>query len=320
MCGRKPRGARWLGLLSRPGAGLLVARLVVGPYSEGMDPRIHFSAESLAKIKERMAGSEPSTPRPSATVILLRDGERGPEAYLQKRQSSMVFGGRPVFPGGKVDAADSAEIDAWHGPSPEEWAQRLGVSADEARGLLVAAARETFEESGYLLATAADGGELTALNTDEWRADREAVDAREMSFADLLRKHGLVLRTDWLTPWSVWVTPEVEPRRFHTWFFLAACPVGQEVLGVSAESTVDGWITPEDAVRKSVAGELQLMPPQLCTFVELYGHTGVREVLAGNRDVLEVRPFVVENSDGSGHLELPEKLIRLADEVGRAVL
>ena len=137
MCGRKPRGARWLGLLSRAGAGPLVAHLVVGPYSEGMDPRIHFSAESLAKIKERMSSSEPDTPRPSATVILLRDGARGPEAYLQKRQSSMVFGGRPVFPGGKVDAADSAEIDAWHGPSPEEWAQRLGVSADEARGLLL---------------------------------------------------------------------------------------------------------------------------------------------------------------------------------------
>ena len=89
---------------------------------------------------------------------------------------------------------------------------------------------------------------------------------------------------------------------------------------MSAESTVDGWITPAEAVRKSAAGELQLMPPQLCTFVELHGHAGVREVLAGDRDVLEVRPFVVENSDGSGYLELPESLVRLADEVGRAIL
>lgn len=285
-----------------------------------MDPRIHFSAESLQKIMKRMEGTEPDTPRPSATVILLRDGQRGPEVYLQKRQSTMVFGGRPVFPGGKVDPLDAEPIEDWRGPSVAEWADHLDVSPDEARGLIVAAARETFEESGYLLASEADGSLLMKLNTDEWRSDREAVDDREMSFAELLRKHGLALRTDWLQPWSVWVTPEVEPRRFHTWFFLASCPVEQEVLGVSKESTIDGWITPADAVRRMDAGKLALMPPQLCTFLELCRHDSVDEIIEADREVFEVRPFAVAHEDGTGHLELPDHLMQVAAEVGPKVL
>src|SRR6266496_145717 len=93
-------------------------------------------------------------PRPAATVALVRDGVDGVEAYLQRRPRTMGFaGGLWVFPGGRIDAADAdPAVDAiWGGPPPAAWAERMGVTAEQARGFVVAACRETFEEAGVLL-------------------------------------------------------------------------------------------------------------------------------------------------------------------------
>ena len=83
-------------------------------------------------------------PRAAATVVLLRDGRGGLEAYLQLRPAGMGFaGGLWVFPGGRVDEADAdpAVDAAWAGPSPAAWAGRLGMAVGEARGHVVAACR-----------------------------------------------------------------------------------------------------------------------------------------------------------------------------------
>src|SRR6266511_132088 len=93
-------------------------------------------------------------PRPAATVALVRDGVEGGEAYRQRRPRTMWFaGGLWVFPGGRIDAADAdPAVDAiWGGPPPAAWAERMGVTAEQARGFVVAACRETFEEAGVLL-------------------------------------------------------------------------------------------------------------------------------------------------------------------------
>ena len=78
------------------------------------------------------------------------------EVYLLRRHVAMAFAaGMSVFPGGGVDPRD-AELPAiwWAGPTPAEWGERMGVGADEAGSLVCAAVRETFEESGVLLAGA----------------------------------------------------------------------------------------------------------------------------------------------------------------------
>src|SRR5215475_13849890 len=99
------------------------------------------------------SGRTPVEPRPASTVILLRDTAAGPEVYLLRRQRTMAFAaGMTVFPGGRVDPADSAIADSWSGPPPAAFADRLGCSAELAAAYVAAAVRETFEESGVLLA------------------------------------------------------------------------------------------------------------------------------------------------------------------------
>src|SRR5687768_15405555 len=113
-------------------------------------------------------GATPAEPRDAATVVLLRPGSSGAagsEVYLLRRQTSMAFaGGMCVFPGGGVDPRDFdppsdegpglVDRGLWAGPSPAEWAARLGCDEPMARALVCAAVRETFEESSVLLAGA----------------------------------------------------------------------------------------------------------------------------------------------------------------------
>ena len=115
---------------------------------------VHLPEEFAAQGAAFADGTKtPAEPRDAATVVLLRRGGDGPEVYLLRRQASMEFaGGMCVFPGGSVDPRDFDHTVAWGGPSPAEWASRLGVDEAKARALVCAAVRETFEESGVLLA------------------------------------------------------------------------------------------------------------------------------------------------------------------------
>ena len=190
--------------------------------------RLPLSSALADRAREYAAGvRSPVEPRQAATVALLRPRAGGPEVYLLRRHSGMAFAhGMYVFPGGGVDPRDDEEV-GWAGPGPEVWAARLGVDEALARALVCAAVRETFEESGVLLA-GPDGASVVADTTgDDWEADRLALEARELSLTDLLRRRGLVLRADLLGAWSGWLTPEFEPRRYRTWFFVAELPAGQ---------------------------------------------------------------------------------------------
>ena len=77
---------------------------------------------------------------------------------------------------------------------------------------------------------------------DDWEADRVALEARELSLTEFLDRRGLVLRSDLLGAWAHWLTPEFEPRRYRTWFFVAALPEGQLTRDVSTESTAVAWL------------------------------------------------------------------------------
>ncbi len=198
-------------------------------------------------------GATPAEPRDAATVVLLRPGAAGPDVYLLRRQTSMAFaGGMCVFPGGGVDPRDFDDelVDRglWAGPSPAEWASRLGCDEPKARALVCAAVRETFEESGVLLAGAGPDSVVADTTGDDWEADRVALESREVSLTAFLEKRSLVLRTDLLGAWSGWLTPVFEPRRYRTWFFVARLPEGQVTRDVSSESSSVMWAGAMDAV------------------------------------------------------------------------
>ena len=168
---------------------------------------------------------------------------------MLRRQPSMAFApGAFVFPGGSVDARD-AEIEVgWAGPDAQEWGRMIDAPADLARALVCAAVRETFEECGVLLAGPTADTVVADTRGEDWEADRAALLARSVSLAGLLRRRGLVLRSDLLRPWARWITPVTEERRYDTRFFAAALPAGQRARDVSGEADDAAWVEPAAAL------------------------------------------------------------------------
>jgi 8-oxo-dGTP pyrophosphatase MutT (NUDIX family) len=250
--------------------------------------------EPLAeKAREFINGNQqPVVPRDAATVMLLRDGQAGRlEVYMLRRKPSMAFApGAMVFPGGSVDPRDADEQVAWAGPDAAHWGQVFDAPPELARALVCAAVRETFEESGVLLAGPSAGEVVADTTSDEWEADRHALLDRSVSLAELLHRRGLVLRADLLRPWSRWITPVMEPRRFDTRFFAAALPAGQRTRDVGGEASAVAWIEPSEALAAGRRGELALMPPTMVSLTELAAAGNRQTVLTGPREVAPIIP------------------------------
>jgi 8-oxo-dGTP pyrophosphatase MutT (NUDIX family) len=247
--------------------------------------------------------------------MLLRE-RAGVEAYLLRRTRELDFApGACVFPGGSVDERDADPEIGWAGPSPAEVADQLGASPARARALVCAAVRETFEESGVLLA----GSLPTELVGDSaaLAQDRHALLAGTVSFGELLGRLGLMLRADLLIPWARWITPEAAPRRFDTWFFAAALPPGQtasltapaEQAGQAGrtgpgESDAGIWLRPAEALKSARTGQITLVPPTAVTLGELAGHENVASVLAQHR-VMTLRMPTVMVTEHEAWLAMP---------------
>jgi 8-oxo-dGTP pyrophosphatase MutT (NUDIX family) len=256
-------------------------------------------------LREHVGQTGGAIPVDAATVVLLRDGARGVEAYMLRRQSTMDFAaGMYVFPGGKVHDSDRL-VDSWVGPSPEEWGERLGCDADTARSLVVAAVRETFEESGILLAGPDADTVVSDTSSAEMQAARVALENAEYGFADFLSKHELVLRADLIGAWSHWITPSFEPRRYDTRFFVAALPDGQVVGELPGEADRAHWSPVADVLRAVEAGEAFLLPPTAITCREV-SRFAAPEILAASaeREIITIEPRLVE-VDGELFLENP---------------
>lgn len=254
---------------------------------------------------------EPVEPRHAATVVMLRDGEDGPEVYLLRRSASMAFAaGAFVFPGGSVDLRDEDLGDeAWVGRPPSEWAKELSCDERLARALICAAVRETFEESGVLLAGTGGATVVEDTSGDDWEADRLALIDRSLSLAELLRRRGLVVRADLLRPWTHWLTPEVESRRFDTRFFVAAMPAGQRTRDVGGEADRVAWMRPDDAIAGNDRGEMMLMPPTLASLRELAAYSSVEAVLdaAESRHVTRILPKLIFDENDNLKFLLPHE-------------
>src|SRR5689334_1424710 len=269
----------------------------------------------------------PAVPRDAATVILLRQGASasagsgsgsgaGVEAFLLRRTAELEFApGACVFPGGSVDERDADPGIGWVGPAPEDFAAQLDVPPERARALMCAAIRETFEESGVLLAgSPAEGATGLVGDSAALAADRHALLTGTTTLGEVLGRRGLVLRTDLLTPWARWITPEVSPRRFDTWFFAAALPAGQTATAAPeghadpGESESGTWLRPGAALEAAQAGEITLLPPTAVTLRELAAHQDVDGILARRRTITPRLPRVtIENGKVRVSMPAPDE-------------
>lgn len=269
--------------------------------------RRHLLTGELARRARAYAAGSVSgvQAKDASTVVLLRDGTDGLEVYLLRRVSTMAFAaGACVFPGGGVDGPDREPGIAWAGPRRDEWAVRLAASPDLAGALVCAAVRETFEEAGVLLAGATSGGLVPDTGGPAWEHDRSALVRHELALGPLLRRRGLVLRSDLLGVWSRWITPEFEPRRYDTRFFVAALPGEQNARDVSDEADRVAWMRPDDALAAAGRGEIALMPPTSETLVELSPYARAADVLAAARARTAVRPRLPQVRVGADEVEL----------------
>lgn len=247
----------------------------------------------------------PVEPRHASTVILLRDTLSGPEVYVQERASTMSFCAEmTVFPGGGVDARDMpGDVDQdghdspglqWQGPNLQWWSQRLLKDPAMARALVCAAVRETFEESGMLLAGTPDG--IVVADTAPFQAERKQLEDHLLSFSDFMDNNNLVLRADLLRPWANWVTPKEQPMRYDTAFFVAQLPEGQKTTGDTREATSTGWFRPATLLDGWRSRKINLMPPTWAQIKLLDTFRTVDEVMEFSAN-LSVDPVLEEPVD-----------------------
>ncbi|MDO9455552.1 NUDIX hydrolase [Nocardioides sp.] len=282
-------------------------------------PPVPLPDDLVAVAREYADGTRtPVEPRNAATVVLMRPSaaDVGPDVYYMRRQVSMDFAaGMAVFPGGGVDPRDFDTEVAWAGPTPAEWAERLGSDEETARALVCTAVRETFEESGVLLAGPSADEVVADTTGDDWEADRVALETRELSMTDFLLRRGLVLRTDLLGVWDAWLTPVFEPKRYRTWFFVAVLPAGQRTRDVSSESSSVVWLPARNAAEQADAGELAMMPPTYLTSMEVGSFATPDDVLAeaASRSAEMFTPSVEPLGEGFT-LSMPDRLRPLVAE------
>ncbi len=231
--------------------------------------------------------------RDAATVILVRTVYNGKwELFLARRHRHQSFmAGAFVFPGGQVESSDcEPEIsslvfaaDSFH---PRALLQDENLTSGRAWGFFVAAIRETFEEAGIFLAGDSNGNYISFQQEEalsRFTDHRRALNLGEISFAEVLRKEKKFLFPDALIPYSHWITPEGEKKRFDTRFFLAVLPPGQETVSDYNELTEFLWVTPQNALSLHNARKIILMPPTLKTVMELTSFFSVEELFAAAR-------------------------------------
>src|SRR5437588_2978101 len=247
------------------------------------------------------------TPRPASTILLLRDatGTDEIELFMMVRHYEIDFNsGALVFPGGSVDKGDQDII-----ASPELYSGGEGLDA-AALSFRIAAIRETFEESGILLARprgsnalidAKQAGEIEA-------AHRAALCDGKTTFLKVITENGLLLALDELVPYAHWITPEGMPKRFDTWFFLAAAPPEQVGAHDGKESTDSIWVSPREALEGGETGRFKLPFPTTRNLIKLGKQVSVKAALddSSGKDIVTVMP-VMTRLNGGRQLRIPRE-------------
>jgi len=246
----------------------------------------------------------PVATRDAATVLALRDTGDGPQVFMVRRDSRLGFlGGAHVFPGGALDERDceAAATDVLCGIEGVGELARVHSDPARARGLLMAAVRELFEESGILLARDAShqGNDWIDLDqagprSERLKAGRAELSSRGGDFAAMIRAEALRVDVSGLRFFAHWITPEREKKRFDTRFFLARAPEHQSARHCEVESSAGEWITPRLALSRYRQREIELVPPTIASLERVRDFESVDAALNAftNADIPCIRPKI----------------------------
>ena len=250
----------------------------------------------------------PVTPRPAATIVLLREAEAGMEVLLMRRSRSAGFvPGAYVFPGGRVDGADAmpVAIRKLDGLTPDEAAGRLGLADGEppAIAYYLAALREAFEETGILVGLRSDGSAPpTAAEDSMIDSIRDDLMEGRISFAEAISLMQCRIDFTAVEYLAHWITPEPEPRRYDTRFFAAKVRADAMPIVDPREMTDALWVTPGEALRRADRGDLPMVFPTIRTLEQLAPFETADEALEGLRGapVRTIMPTLVITPTGVG--------------------
>ncbi|MBN1881319.1 MAG: NUDIX domain-containing protein [Deltaproteobacteria bacterium] len=210
-----------------------------------------------------MSPKPPVTPKPAATVVLVREGEEGREVFLTRRPETMSFlGGFVVFPGGRVDVVDHTDmvferITGLEDIPPLPLSDYGDVPIDP-RSFYPAAIRELFEEAGVLLLEDSGGNPVSPEVAERFRS---LLPVSSKRFYELVAEHNLYLPAHRFEFVQLFVTPEFSPQRFYTVFLKTMLPEGQRAGIENREVTESFWISPDDALDEKSRGVFKMILP-----------------------------------------------------------
>ncbi|WP_314658756.1 NUDIX hydrolase [uncultured Rothia sp.] len=265
-------------------------------------------------------GSTGCTMRQAASVIFVRDGDNGLETILTYRPGTSPLG-VVAFPGGTALPGDE-ESASWVGPGAEYWQDQFHFSdVAQARRSVMAAVRESFEETGILLAGEDEQDVVERSSTPELMAWREAVAEQDKSFSDFLTSSGLSVRADLLRPVARWQSPDFFLKRYDIAYFTTALPVGQDPKLLLGKGVWGDWLNVRELLEAKDTSELgdrigqpntvgrtldQLITPGVMCMLESLAKAQTSVAWLSKRRNIEVKKPVLVTHNGACMLSFTE--------------
>lgn len=265
-------------------------------------------------------GATGCTMRQAASVIFVRDGDNGLETILTYRPGTSPLG-VVAFPGGTALPGDD-ESASWVGPGAEYWEEQFHFSdIAQARRSVMAAVRESFEETGILLAGEDDQDVVERSSTPELMAWREAVAEQDKSFSNFLASSGLSVRADLLRPVARWQSPDFFLKRYDIAYFTTALPVGQDPKLLLGKGVWGDWLNVRELLEAKDTSELgdrigqpntvgrtldQLITPGVMCLLESLAKAQTSVAWLSKRRNIEVKKPVLVTHNGACMLSFTE--------------
>ena len=265
-------------------------------------------------------GTTGCTMRQAASVIFVRDGDNGLETILTYRPGTSPLG-VVAFPGGTALPGDD-EAASWVGPGAEYWEEQFHFSdIAQARRSVMAAVRESFEETGILLAGEDDQDVVERSSTPELMAWREAVAEQDKSFSNFLTSSGLSVRADLLRPVARWQSPDFFLKRYDIAYFTTALPVGQDPKLLLGKGVWGDWLNVRELLEAKDTSELgdrigqpntvgrtldQLITPGVMCLLESLAKAQTSVAWLSKRRNIEVKKPVLVTHNGACMLSFTE--------------